>query len=150
MKRILLFGALAMSCSAGDGGDDDDPVTPRDSGVARDGGRDGGPRDAGPRDGGPRDAGPRDPLALTTAAFADGDAVPQRYQCGPPLFPRAPGLNVSPALSWNDGPPETMSWAIVLRDRSAGGLVHWAIYDIPAETREIAEDVPSGYMPTVR
>lgn len=147
MRRLALLGLAALLACSGNGDDDGD--VSRDGGtLARDGGpRDGGPRDGGPRDGGPRDAGPM-PLAMSTDAFGDGDPVPQRYRCGPPApVGNQPGGNVTPAMTWTGGPAETMSWAVVVRDRSAGGLVHWAIYDIPLETRSIAEGVPPGYEP---
>ncbi|GAB5546614.1 MAG: YbhB/YbcL family Raf kinase inhibitor-like protein [Sandaracinaceae bacterium] len=108
---------------------------------------DAGEPDAGIReDTGPPDAGPPPPLALATTAFGDGEAVPQRHQCGPPLVPDGVGEDVTPALSWSGG-PEAASYAVIVRDRSAGGLVHWVIYDIPGSTTAVDEGVPSGYEP---
>ena len=84
---------------------------------------------------------------LTTTAWVSGEMVPETYRCGPPLVADMTGGNVSPPLSWTAGPPETMSYAVVVRDMSAGGLVHWAIYDIPVDLRDLPEDVPAAYMP---
>lgn len=103
--------------------------------------------DAGPAsDAGPPDSGPPEELALSTDAFEDGAAVPTRYLCGPPAPVPMQGDNVTPALSWTAGPAATMSYAVVVRDRSAGDLVHWVLYDIDAATRQIAEGVAPGYM----
>lgn len=84
---------------------------------------------------------------LSTSAFADGADVPMIHRCGPPLVADETGMNVSPAFAWTDGPRETMSYAMVVRDESAGGLVHWVIYDIPATLRALPERVPAAYMP---
>lgn len=130
MRWLLMVVVLGLAgCS-------DEPAEP-DSGVVS---------DAGPDDSGPPDAGPPPALALETTAFGDGEAVPQRYQCGPPLVPDGMGEDVTPALAWTGG-PEAASYAVIVRDRSAGGLVHWAIYDIPGDVRAIDEGVPDGYEP---
>src|SRR5688500_16525468 len=42
------------------------------------------------------------PFALTSSAFADGEALPVKYSCG--------GDNVSPPLSWTAGPEGTKSY----------------------------------------
>lgn len=96
-------------------------------------------------DSGPPDAGPSEPFALTSPAFDEGGMIPLRYECGAPVIPDGPGENVTPELSWTAGPPETMSYALVVRDIDAGGLVHWVVYDIPATTFAILEDVPDGF-----
>jgi len=104
--------------------------------------------DAGGLDSGRMDAGmASEPLASSTTAWADGADVPERYRCGPPIVPDMSGGNVTPAMSWTGGPSEAGSWAVVVRDMSAGGLVHWAIYDIPVALRALPEDVPAAYMP---
>jgi len=85
------------------------------------------------------------PFALESSVFEEGGMIPLRYECGPPIVADGPGENITPPLSWTSGPATTMSYAIVMRDVDAGGLVHWAIYDIDAATRDIAEGVPGGY-----
>jgi hypothetical protein len=52
------------------------------------------------------------------------------------------GENRSPQLSWSDVPAGTKSFAIVIHDPDAptsGGFYHWVIFNIPGETRELAE-----------
>lgn len=109
-------------------------------------GADGGVPDGGSADAGAPDAAPR-PFELTSSAFAEGEPIPTRHECGSPVVPGGPGDNVTPPLAWTAGPPETLSYAIVMRDRDAGDLVHWVLYDIPAAVREVPEDVPAGYEP---
>jgi len=106
----------------------------------------GGAVDAGSTDAGPPDAGPPPPFALTSSAFVEGGTIPLRYECGPPVIADGPGENVTPPLAWTAGPAETMSYALVVRDIDAGGLVHWVVYDIPTTVFEIAEDVSAGFM----
>jgi Raf kinase inhibitor-like YbhB/YbcL family protein len=84
------------------------------------------------------------PFSLSSTAFKEGETVPLRYECGGVL--QGPGDNVSPQLSWTAGPAQTMSYALVMKDITTG-ITHWVIYDIPATTTEIAENVPSGFQP---
>lgn len=102
---------------------------------------------AAPIDTGPPDTGMPPPFELTSSAYAAGGTIPLRYECGPPIVPDGPGENVTPPLAWTAGPAGTMSYAIVMRDRDAGNLVHWVIYDIPASVRELPEGITAGYAP---
>jgi Raf kinase inhibitor-like YbhB/YbcL family protein len=74
-------------------------------------------------------------LRLTTSAFRGTD-IPRKFTCD--------GPDVSPALSWNDPPKGTETFALVMDDPDAPGgtWVHWVIYDLPAEIRELCEGVP--------
>ena len=50
------------------------------------------------------------------------------------------GKNISPRLEWKSPPPGTRSFALLLHDPDApngSGLWHWALYNIPAETRTL-------------
>ncbi len=73
------------------------------------------------------------PLQLTSSAFHDGQPIPKKYTCA--------GQDVSPELSWSGASSETKSLALIVDDPDApGGVwVHWIIYDLPAETRELPE-----------
>lgn len=79
------------------------------------------------------------PFALTSSAFADGEALPEKYSCG--------GANVSPPLEWTSGPEGTKSYTIVFVDTD-NGLTHSAIYDIPADTLSLPENVENAYEPS--
>lgn len=78
------------------------------------------------------------PFALTSSAFAEGDALPSEFTCD--------GDDVSPPLSWTPGPEGTKSYAIAFADDS-NGLTHAAIYDIPADVTSLPKDVEKAYEP---
>lgn len=79
------------------------------------------------------------PFALSSSAFNDGETLPTKYSCG--------GANVSPPLEWTKGPEGTKSYAIVFVDTD-NGLTHSAIYDIPADTTSLPENVANEYEPS--
>ncbi|PYT92049.1 MAG: YbhB/YbcL family Raf kinase inhibitor-like protein [Acidobacteria bacterium] len=75
-------------------------------------------------------------LQISSAAFSAGETIPKRFTCD--------GPDASPKLSWNEPPPKTQSFALIMDDPDApvGTWVHWVLFDLPAETRELAEGVP--------
>jgi Raf kinase inhibitor-like YbhB/YbcL family protein len=75
-------------------------------------------------------------LTLTSEAFVNGQSIPAKYACI--------GRNVSPALAWNEPPTGTQSFALIMDDPDAPGStwVHWVLYNIPADARSLAEDLP--------
>jgi Raf kinase inhibitor-like YbhB/YbcL family protein len=78
-------------------------------------------------------------LKITSPAFAAGGAIPAKYTCD--------GADVSPALAIAAVPPGTASLVLIMDDPDApmGTWVHWVVWNIPAQTREIPENgLPSG------
>jgi Raf kinase inhibitor-like YbhB/YbcL family protein len=77
-----------------------------------------------------------DTLQLSSGSFEGDAAIPAKYTCD--------GEDISPALLWNDPPPATRSFALVVDDPDApnGTVVHWLIYDIPADSHGLQEGVP--------
>ena len=77
-------------------------------------------------------------LELTAAAFRPGGTIPTQFTCG--------GANISPSLSWNQPPPRTQSFVLIVDDPDAlaGTWVHWVIYNLPASARQLPEHVPPG------
>lgn len=75
-------------------------------------------------------------MQLTSNAFAPGGRIPVRYTCD--------GQNVSPPLAWSDVPAGTRGLALICSDPDApaGVWYHWAVYDIPTDTRGLPEGVP--------
>ena len=77
-------------------------------------------------------------MQLTSIAFTEGAAIPAKYTCD--------ASNVSPPLKWSGVPPGAKSLALIVDDPDApvGTWVHWVLYDLPATTSELAEDVPKS------
>ncbi len=75
-------------------------------------------------------------LKLTSTAFDPGANIPKKFTCD--------GPDVSPALAWTDAPAGTQSFALIVDDPDApvSTWVHWVLYDLPANARELAEGVP--------
>ena len=72
-------------------------------------------------------------LAVMSAAFAMGAALPERYACAP----------CSPPLSWSEPPAGTRSLAVLCDDPDApaGDWVHWVLFNLAPETRALPENV---------
>ena len=75
-------------------------------------------------------------LTLSSAAFENGEMSPRKYT--------GQGPDVSPSLQWTEPPAGTKSFALICDDPDApmGTWVHWVIYGIPADARELPEAVP--------
>jgi hypothetical protein len=74
-------------------------------------------------------------LQMTSPAFSAGEAIPKKSTCE--------GPDVSPKLTWTDSPAKSQSFALIMDDPDApvGTWVHWVLYDLPADTKELSEDV---------
>jgi Raf kinase inhibitor-like YbhB/YbcL family protein len=83
-------------------------------------------------------------IVLTSAAFQAGADIPRKYTCD--------AEDISPPLRWTNAPAGAKSFALIADDPDAPGgtWVHWVIYDLPADTKELPEAVaktealPSG------
>jgi Raf kinase inhibitor-like YbhB/YbcL family protein len=75
-------------------------------------------------------------LTLTSDAFANGQSIPAKYSCI--------GKNISPDLAWDEPPAGTQSFALIVDDPDApmGTWVHWVLYNIPADQRNLQEELP--------
>ncbi|MHC4684742.1 MAG: YbhB/YbcL family Raf kinase inhibitor-like protein [Planctomycetota bacterium] len=75
-------------------------------------------------------------IKITSSAFADGGLIPAKYTCD--------GADVSPLLQWDAVPEGTKSIALICDDPDApmGTWVHWVLFNLPAETKELAENIP--------
>lgn len=79
------------------------------------------------------------PLELSSAAFEHKGPIPVRHACH--------GENLSPPLAWNQPPPGTVSYALIMDDPDAvpvAGFVwdHWLLFNLPAQVTSLAEGVP--------
>ena len=89
-----------------------------------------------PAEASPGAAGPSSSFELTSIAFAQGEAIPAKYSCD--------GEDVSPPLSWGEPPEGTQSLALIMDDPDAPGGTwdHWILFNIPADTRSLQENLP--------
>ena len=77
-------------------------------------------------------------MEITSAAFQDGETIPTRYTCS--------GQDISPALNWSGVPEGTQSFVLIVDDPDAPGgtFNHWVIFNIPADTIELGEAIPTS------
>lgn len=77
-------------------------------------------------------------MRLSSTAFESGQVIPKRFT--------GDGADVSPPLQWSDPPAQTMSFALICDDPDAprGTWVHWVLFNLPADTRQLPEAVPTG------
>ena len=77
-------------------------------------------------------------IELTSTAFQSGAAIPKQYT--------ADGAGLSPPLRWSEPPPSTKSIALICDDPDAprGTWVHWVLFNLPAQSRELEEGVPNS------
>jgi hypothetical protein len=78
-------------------------------------------------------------VIVTSAAFAEGDAIPVRFTCQ--------GDDVSPPLAWSGVPTDAAALALVVDDPDAprGTYVHWVVVGIAPDARGLAEgESPPG------
>jgi len=80
-------------------------------------------------------------FSLSSPAFKEGATIPGKYTCD--------GADVSPSLSWSGAPPGTVTFALIADDPDApaGTWVHWVLYDLPAATTQLAENVEKSDAP---
>jgi Raf kinase inhibitor-like YbhB/YbcL family protein len=75
-------------------------------------------------------------MTLTSSAFQQGGVIPKQYTCD--------GADLSPPLNWTTPPAGTKGFALIADDPDApaGTWVHWVVYNIPADERKLAENLP--------
>lgn len=76
------------------------------------------------------------PFELTSSAFTHEAEIPVKYSCD--------GEDISPPLVWGDPPAGTQSFALIMDDPDApvGTWDHWILFNIPADKRELEENLP--------
>jgi len=76
-------------------------------------------------------------LKIESTAFKNGGRIPRRYT--------GDGANVSPPLAWSGVPDGTKELALICDDPDAPRAepwVHWVLYGLPADCRELKEAMP--------
>ena len=78
-------------------------------------------------------------ITVTSSAFADGERIPKLFT--------GDGQDVSPPLRWEGIPDGTKELALICDDPDAPTAepwVHWVIYKLPANLRQLPQGVPTG------
>ena len=81
-------------------------------------------------------------MNVTSTAFQEGTTIPK--QC------TGEGKDVSPPLKWSEVPAGTKSFAALCDDPDAPRKepwVHWVLFNLPPEARELAEGASRGGLP---
>jgi len=85
-------------------------------------------------------------LELRSTTFSQ-DSIPKKCTCD--------GQDTSPELSWISAPQQTQSFVLIMTDKGSrlppmlnsfahwvlGYFVHWTVYDLPADKRELPEGI---------
>ncbi len=76
-------------------------------------------------------------IKVTSPAFDEGGLIPSKYTCD--------GWDISPPLRWEGVPEGTQTIALICDDPDApmGTWVHWVLFNLPGDTRELPEAVPT-------
>lgn len=76
-------------------------------------------------------------IKVTSPVFEDGGLIPAKYTCD--------GADISPPLQWDAVPEATKSIALICDDPDApmGTWVHWVLFNLPADTKELPENLPT-------
>ena len=76
-------------------------------------------------------------MRLFSNDFEPEGMIPHMFTCD--------GEDLSPHLAWDDVPEETKSFALIVDDPDApmGTWVHWVLFNLPADKRELAENFPA-------
>ncbi len=76
-------------------------------------------------------------LKIKNKAIGEDGMLMRKYTCD--------GINISPPLEWTSVPEGTKTFALILDDPDAPirTFVHWVIFDLPADMREIPENIPN-------
>jgi len=74
-------------------------------------------------------------LTLSSTSFSNGGDIAKKFTCD--------GADVSPQLTWSDPPAGTKSLALLADDPDApvGNWNHWVLWNLPAESRQLTENV---------
>ena len=76
-------------------------------------------------------------IKVISTAFQEGGMIPKQYTCD--------DQNISPPLEWDSVPANAKTLALIADDPDAPGKtwVHWVVFDMPATTKSLPENVPA-------
>lgn len=87
-------------------------------------------------------------FTLSSTAFTNGGTIPKVHECTSGGGSDPAKRNESPPLTWSGAPSAAKSYAVVMRDLDNANLIHWVIYDIPANTSSLPQNVDHTYRPS--
>ena len=75
-------------------------------------------------------------IKISSSAFEEGGLIPMKYTCD--------DVDISPPLEWSGIPEGTKEIALICDDPDApmGTWVHWVVYNLPANTNKLLENIP--------
>jgi len=75
-------------------------------------------------------------IQVSSTAFTNGSYIPKKYTCD--------GDNISPPISWSNIPSDAKSLVLLVVDPDAPfkPFIHWILYNIPVDVRELPENIP--------
>jgi Raf kinase inhibitor-like YbhB/YbcL family protein len=94
-----------------------------------------------PQPGGGRGRGAIQVMTLTSSAWTDGSAIPDKYTQA--------GEDMSPPLTWSNVPTGTVSFTLIVHDPDAAtgpgtdDTLHWMLWNLPATVTALHERAPS-------
>ncbi|MEY3588045.1 MAG: hypothetical protein RJA47_641 [Actinomycetota bacterium] len=74
-------------------------------------------------------------VMTVTAPWQPGAVIDPRYTCD--------GDNISPAVSWANGPSDASGYAVILTDLDAPDFAHWTVANIDASATGLGEGAVS-------
>lgn len=75
------------------------------------------------------------PFAVTSTDFVDGGTLGPAHYAN--AWGQCHGENRNPQLLWENAPAGTASFAVAMKDLSAGDWVHWVHINIPADVTSV-------------
>ena len=89
---------------------------------------------------------PESKMQITSPSFTAQGSIPAKYTCE--------GTDTSPPLAWSAVPASAKSLALIVDDPDAPDpkapqrtWVHWVVYDLQAQARELPEGAGGGKLP---
>ena len=83
-------------------------------------------------------------MAVTNSSWPDGGMVPAK---------NAGANGASPALSFGNTPNGTVSFVVIMHDpdvarnKTSEDILHWLMFNIPGDKKELPEGIPAGNLP---
>ena len=77
-------------------------------------------------------------MTLHSPAFKGIELIPSKFTCD--------GDDVSPPLEWDNSPPDTKSFALIMDDPDAPVCtwIHWILFNLPPDKNFLVGNIPNG------